>query len=66
MTPQEISERLRKCANSDCEGCPYRYVDDYAAGCGKLLSDAALLLAVLLPRDEKNLDLIIDRGEVAS
>lgn len=45
MTPQEIIERLRKCAVGDCVGCPNRYVDDYQAGCGKLLSDAALLLS---------------------
>lgn len=64
MTPQEIAERLRRCAKSDCKGCPYRYVDDYYAGCGKLLSDAALLLAVLLPEAEK-IEAIIDRGEVA-
>ena len=64
MTPQEICERLRRCSKSDCEGCPYRYVDDYDAGCGKLLSDAALLLAVLIPSAEKNLDVIIERRVV--
>lgn len=64
MTPQEITDRLRRCAKSDCEGCPYRYTDDYDAGCGKLLSDAALLLAVLLPSAEMDLDAIIERRVV--
>lgn len=65
MTPWEISERLRRCANSDCEGCPYRYVDDYDAGCGKLLSDASLLLALLLPGADMHFDAIIERREVS-
>lgn len=46
---KEITERLQKCAVGDCTGCPNRYVDDYQAGCGKLLSDAALLLSVFYP-----------------
>ena len=47
MSPHEIIELLRRCGKNGhvCEGCPYHYVDDYEAGCGKLLSDAALLLS---------------------
>lgn len=46
MTIDEIIERLQKCAVGNCEGCPNRYVDDYAEGCGELLLVAAMLLTV--------------------
>ena len=49
MSPNEIVKLLRKCSVGNCEGCPYRYVDDYQAGCGRLLADAALLLSVVYP-----------------
>lgn len=49
MSPYEITELLKKCSVGNCEGCPYRYVDDYQAGCGRLLADAALLLSVVYP-----------------
>lgn len=48
MTPQEIIHWLTICATDhhadECKKCPYNK-DDYEAGCGKLLSDAALLLS---------------------
>lgn len=48
MTPQEIIKWLQICATDfhaeECKVCPYNK-DDYEAGCGKLLSDAALLLS---------------------
>lgn len=48
MTPQEIIKWLTVCATDhhadECKGCPYNK-DDYENGCGKLLSDAALLLS---------------------
>lgn len=47
MNPQEVIKWLVACSKDgahDCKSCPYNK-DDYEAGCGKLLSDAALLLA---------------------
>lgn len=64
MTPQEITAQMRKCSVGDCEGCPYRYVDDYEAGCGRLLADAALLLSVVYPSDV-TIALTLDGKEVA-
>lgn len=64
MSPQEIAARLRKCSVGDCAGCPYRYVDDYSAGCGRLLADAALLLSVVFPCSNA-FDLTFDGKEVA-
>lgn len=58
-----IADRLGKCAVGDCTGCPNRYVDDYQAGCGKLLSDAALLLEVLSPTGPTSDELML-KGEV--
>ena len=58
---REITERLRKCAVGDCAGCPNRFVDNYQAGCGKLLSDAALLLEVFYPTGPSPDDLILKR-----
>lgn len=50
MTPEEIIKWLRICATNchaeECKHCPY-YKDDYEAGCGKLLADAALLLSAV-------------------
>lgn len=47
MTPQEIIRWLNICATDShaeaCKTCPYNK-ENYEAGCGKLLSDAALLL----------------------
>lgn len=47
MTPQEVIKWLNICSTDhhakQCKMCPYNK-DDYEAGCGKLLADAALLL----------------------
>ena len=59
---REITERLQKCAVGDCTGCPNRYVDDYQAGCGKLLSDAALLLEVFYTTGQSLDDLMMKGG----
>ena len=64
MSPQEIAAQLRKCSVGDCDGCPYRYVDDYEAGCGRLLADAALLLSVVFSGDS-TITLTLDGKEVA-
>lgn len=43
---EELIYWLRQCSHEGpghCTGCPYNK-DPYEAGCGKLLSDAALLL----------------------
>ena len=51
MTPQEVIKWLNICSTNcsaeQCRQCPY-YDDEYEAGCGKLLSDAALLLTSVL------------------
>ena len=48
MTPKEIIKWLNVCATDchaeECKKCPYNN-DEYEDGCGKLLADAALLLA---------------------
>ena len=51
MTLQEIIKWLNACSKSDCncKGCPYEQVTDYDDGCGKLLADAAALLAKAYP-----------------
>lgn len=56
MTIQKIIELLRRCSKNGntCEGCPYRYVEDHEAGCGKLLSDAALLLTAAYGEEAKS------------
>ena len=50
MTPQEIIKWLNTCATDchadECKKCPYNK-EDYEAGCGKLLADAALLLSAV-------------------
>lgn len=46
MTPNEIIKWLRECSQDgprNCKECPYNK-EPYEAGCGKLLSDAALLI----------------------
>lgn len=46
MTPKEVIKWLRACSQDgphNCAECPYNK-DPYELGCGKLLSDAALLL----------------------
>lgn len=58
---REIRDRLQKCAVGDCVGCPNRYVDDYQAGCGKLLSDAALLLDLFYPTGPTPDELMLKR-----
>lgn len=59
---REITERLQKSAVGDCTGCPNRYVDDYQAGCGKLLNDAALLLEVFYSTCQSLDDLMMKGG----
>lgn len=48
MNPKDIIHWLTVCSKDvhaeECKKCPYNK-DDYEAGCGKLLSDAALLLS---------------------
>lgn len=48
MNPKDIIHWLNVCSKDahaeECKQCPYNK-DDYEAGCGKLLSDAALLLS---------------------
>lgn len=57
MTPQEIIKWLQICATDghveECKRCPYNK-DDYEVGCGKLLSDAALLLSAAYPEPPKS------------
>lgn len=46
MSPKEVIKWLRECSKDgahNCKECPYNK-EPYEAGCGKLLSDAALLL----------------------
>ena len=46
MTPKEVIKWLQACSQDgphNCAECPYNK-DPYELGCGKLLSDAALLL----------------------
>lgn len=46
MSPQEVIKWLQECSKGhgcNCKECPYNK-EPYEAGCGKLLSDAALLL----------------------
>lgn len=54
MTPEEIIYWLNICATDshakECQKCPYNK-DDYEAGCGKLLSDAALLLSAIYRKE---------------
>lgn len=48
---EEIIHWLRQCSHEGpghCVGCPYNR-DPYEEGCGKLLSDAALLLETSYP-----------------
>jgi len=48
MTPSDVIKWLNVCSTefhgSECEKCPYNK-EPYEAGCGKLMSDAALLLS---------------------
>lgn len=52
MEAREVIKWLNICATDchaeECKKCPYKK-DDYEAGCGKLLSDAALLLDAAYP-----------------
>lgn len=52
MTPEEIIKWLSICATDchaeECKSCPYNK-PEYADGCGKLLADAAELLAKAYP-----------------
>lgn len=53
MKAKEVMEWLNKCGSqetADCEHCPYNR-DPYEEGCGKLLTDAAVLLAVFCSGD---------------
>ena len=56
MSPREIIKWLEICATDcnaeECRQCPYNK-DDYKAGCGKLLSDAALLLTAAYGGEKK-------------
>ena len=67
MTPKEVIRWLRECSKDgahDCENCPYNK-EAYEAGCGKLLSDAALLLeAAGLGRAPESLTISADEGIV--
>ena len=55
MNPREVIKWLRVCCHDgiieECKQCPYNK-DDYEAGCGKLLSDAALLLSAAYLKEE--------------
>ena len=51
MKATEVIEWLQKCGRcttDGCETCPYDR-DPYEEGCGKLLTDAAALMAVFVP-----------------
>lgn len=52
LNPRDLIVRLRKCSKSGCtcEGCLYNN-PDYEEGCGKLLADAARLLALAYPAE---------------
>lgn len=52
LNPQDLIARLQKCSkdNCDCDGCPYNK-QGYEEGCGKLLADAARLLALAYPAE---------------
>lgn len=53
INPQDLIARLQKCSKSDCSdchGCAYN-LPDYEKGCGKLLADAARLLALAYPAE---------------
>lgn len=53
-TVHTVIHWLRECSQDgprDCKNCPYNN-DDYEAGCGKLLSDAALLLGAFCEKEE--------------
>ena len=60
MTPKEVIKWLQACSQDgphNCAECPYNK-DPYELGCGKLLSDAALLLqATYGPQDGPPLDM---------
>lgn len=53
LDPQVVITWLQKCSKnscSDCYACPYN-LPDYEEGCGKLLADAARLLALAYPAE---------------
>lgn len=52
LNPQDLIARLQACSKSGCtcRGCPYDNLD-YEEGCGKLLADAARLLALAYPAE---------------
>lgn len=58
MNPREIIKWLNICCKDghlpECKECPYNK-DDYEVGCGKLLSDAALLLNAAYPEPPKSI-----------
>ena len=61
MTPKEVIKWLQACSQDgphNCAECPYNK-DPYELGCGKLLSDAALLLqAAYVPQESQTLDMM--------
>lgn len=65
MSPKEVIKWLRECSKDgahNCQECPYNK-EPYEAGCGKLLSDAALLLeASGLGRAPESLAISADGG----
>ena len=54
LDAQTVVEWLRKCSKNGntCQGCPYDD-PDYEKGCGKLLADAAQLLAQAYPAKDQ-------------
>ena len=64
MTPQEVIKWLRVCSSAgphDCEQCPYNR-EPYEAGCGRLLSDAALLLSVVFRDNVEKTEIVTYLG----
>lgn len=56
MEPADIIHWLQECSKDhgcDCQHCPYNK-DDYEAGCGRLLTDAALLIAAAYGKEKTN------------